>query len=106
MAKSIMQTEKECYLCRRKANLIGWKGNLPSTGLHRHHVVFGSADRRISEKLGLWVWVCAEKHHVYGPESPHGNQKVAELLIRDGQRAFEEKYDHETWMELFGKNYL
>ena len=106
MAKSIMQTEKECYICRKKADLIGWKGELYSSGLHRHHVMFGSADRKISEETGLWVWLCAEYHHVYGPESAHGNRKVAEMLMRDGQQAFEKIHGHEEWMRLFGRNYL
>lgn len=106
MSKSIMQDKKECYLCRKKADLIGYRGDLPSVGLHRHHVVFGSADRRLSEHYGLWVWLCAQQHHQRGPDSAHGNQEVAEMLIRDAQMTFEEKYSHDKWMETFKRNWI
>ena len=35
--KSILQQTKECYLCRLKAEKAGYFGQLPSTGLHKHH---------------------------------------------------------------------
>lgn len=41
MSKSILQTTKECYLCRMEAEAAGYFGGLPSTGLHKHHVIFG-----------------------------------------------------------------
>ena len=49
MSKSILQNEKECYIC----------------GLYypveEHHVYFG-ANRKISEQNGFKVWLCAEHH--------------------------------------------
>jgi len=106
MSKSILQTKKECYLCRKKADLIGWKGDLPSSGLHKHHIVFGSADRKVSESAGVWCWLCAKEHHVYGPESVHGNHEVAAELMKDAQEKFEALYSHDAWMALYGRNYL
>ena len=50
MSKSIMQTEHECYLCGRRF------------GLERHHVLAGTANRRLSEKYGLWVYLCHNCH--------------------------------------------
>ena len=38
-----MQKGERCYLCGRL------------TGLERHHVIGGVANRKLSEKYGLWV---------------------------------------------------
>lgn len=101
-----MSTRKECYLCRKKADAIGWTDELPSTGLHKHHIVFGTANRKVSDYFGLWVWVCADKHHEHGDESPHQNRKVALMLIDDAKKAFIERYGAERWREEFGKEFV
>ena len=113
MAKSIIQrrTDKlsrECFLCREKADRIGYFGELRHTGLHKHHFVFGhfGAFRKKAEHFGLWGYVCEQEHHEHGPESPHENKEVRKHLSQVAQRAFEEKYSHEMWMEEFGVNYL
>lgn len=100
-----MQEEKECYLCRYKFNMIGYDGDLSSEGLHRHHVIFGTAGRAKSEKWGLWCYVCEKEHHEHGEESPHQNKAVADLLAMEGQKAFERKYGHDLFMKEFGRSY-
>ena len=45
MGKSIMQTTKDCYLCGKK------------TCLEPHHVMAGTANRKLSEKYGIWVFL-------------------------------------------------
>lgn len=104
--KSILQNKKECYLCRKKADLVGWDEELSEKGLHRHHIVFGTADRNISEQYGVWCWVCADKHHEHGPESPHQNREVAELLIKDAQEKFERIHGHDKWMNLYKRSWI
>ncbi|MBO5484843.1 MAG: hypothetical protein J5979_06510 [Lachnospiraceae bacterium] len=113
MAKSIIQKRtdllsRECFLCREEADKIGYFGELKHTGLHKHHFVFGrfGAFRKKAEKYGLWGYVCEERHHEHGPESPHDNQEVRKYLTQVAQRAFEAKYGHELWMQEFEKNYL
>lgn len=113
MAKSIIQkrTDKlsrECFLCREKADRMGYFGELRHTGLHKHHFVFGcfGALRKKAEHFGLWGYVCEQEHHEHGPESPHENKEVRKHLSQVAQRAFEEKYGHEMWMQEFGVNYL
>ena len=76
MAKSIIQehTDKlsrECLLCREEAERIGYYGELRHTGLHKHHIMLGTAGRPKAEHYGLWTYLCNERHHEYGPESPH-----------------------------------
>lgn len=108
MAKSIIQQTKvkECLLCRMEAEDAGYYGELPCTGLHKHHFIHGSANRKKAEHYGLWAYVCAERHHEYGPGAPHANAEVDRRLKQMAQRIFEEKYGHELWMQEFAKNYL
>ena len=107
MSRSIVQISgrKECYFCRALAEEEGYYGDLTDKGLHKHHIMHGTANRRLADKYGLWVWLCPE-HHELGPEAVHRNRKIDLLLIRIGQKAFEIEYGHAKWMEVFAKNYI
>lgn len=91
--KSILQTEKECWVCKCKDNL------------HEHHVLPGTANRAKSEMWGLKVWLCAY-HHDMSSEGVHENAELRYKLIRYAQETFELLYGHELWMRTFHKNYL
>lgn len=103
--KSIIQTQKECFLCRLLAKQQGYYGELPKSGLHRHHVMFGTANRKKSEQYGLWVYLCVA-HHEYGPDAVHVNRNVRILLCQIGQQAFERKYSHEKYMQELGRDWM
>lgn len=96
MAKSIMQTNKECYLCRK------FYGVDMQVGLERHHI-FGGANRKLSEKDGLVVYLC-QMHHNTPPYGVHFNQNNMELLRKDGQIKWEETYKG-NFLARYGKNY-
>lgn len=102
MSKSIMHNKEDgtCYIC------ILLHGDY-SVHLHReeHHVIQGNPGRKLSEHYGLKVHACIP-HHRTGPEAAHKNIKVQRMLQRKAQEAFEEKYSHEKWMEVFGRNYI
>lgn len=91
--ESIMQTGKYCYLCGR------------TDSLERHHVFFGNQYRQLSEKNGLWVWLCAECHRT-GKHSAHLDKDTNLHLKEDGQRAFELTYTRQDFMKVFGRNWL
>ena len=92
MAKSIIQESRECYFCGRM------------TDLERHHVFGGVANRPISEKYGLTVWLCPECHR--GADGAQYKKDRNLLLKQEAQRAFERKNPRALWMELIRKNYL
>lgn len=97
--KSIMQKKDgTCYLCRRL------HGDTAPKATQCHHVVFGTANRKLSEKYGLKVYLCLY-HHEYGPEAIHNNAELANRLKAEAQEAFERTHTREQWMEIFGKNY-
>lgn len=98
--KSILQKEKYCFLCDRI------DGNWNEKNLESHHIFGGTANRRWSEKYGLKVWLCQE-HHRNGPAAAHRSRKTAKLLHELGQSAYELRHgDRESFMQIFGRNYL
>ena len=105
MSKSILQAEKECYLCRLAADQAGYYGDLPQTGLHRHHVIFGRGNRKKSEHFGLWVWLCVA-HHEYGPEAVHTNARIRRQLSQIAQREITRVYPNLDFREEFGISYI
>ena len=90
--RSILQREKRCRIC----------GKL--TDLQLHHVMSGTANRKLSDKYGLVVWLCME-HHT-GPNGVHMNRKLGDSMKGLAQIAFEAMHRHAEWMDLFKKNYL
>ena len=94
MAKSVIQSEKECYVCGTTYNL------------HDHHIIYGYANRKLSEKYGLKVWLCAE-HHNMGNQGVHFNKELDTHLKEKAQEYFESNYGtREEFMEIFGRSYL
>lgn len=89
---SILQAEKKCALCERVDHL------------ERHHVMHGTANRKLAEKYGLVIWLCQDHHR--GKMSPHQNANIDRAFKMAAQKKFEEIYSHEEWMEVFGRNYL
>lgn len=107
MSKSIMQKVKECYLCRKDAEILGYHGELTSEGLDKHHVIYGTANRKLSEKYGVWVYLCKKHHNEdHGLFAVHYNRHVRQQLCEDAERAFLRMYSFEKYMDIFGKNYL
>lgn len=92
MTRSILQSEESCYLCPR------------TYGLERHHILAGTANRKLSEKYGLWVWLCHDCHT--GKRGAQYEKDLNKLLKQRAQRAFESIYSHKLWMDTFRKNYL
>ena len=90
--KSIMTKISDyCYICGRPAQ-------------HVHHVFYGTANRRLSEKYGLKVPLCEACHT--GPRGVHFNRELDLQLKRMGQATFKRVYPHEDFVEIFGRHYL
>ena len=102
MSKSILQDKRggECYLCNLILGI-----DTPAPIREEHHVMYGTANRKLSEHYGLKVYLCP-CHHRTGPQAAHRCPQTDILLKQAAQRAFERKYSPGKWMEVFGKNYL
>lgn len=92
MSKSIIQTKKECWSCQ-------------SHYVEEHHIFFGTANRKQSEKYGLKIWLCAECHRT-GCNAVHRNNAKNLKYKKMAQKVFEETHTREEFMQIFGKNYL
>lgn len=87
--------EKYCYITGAR--------NVP---LEKHHIYFGPAKRKVSDRWGCWVWLTPELHR--GTAGVHGRDGrwLDPRLKQECQRAFEEWKNRELFMEIFGRNYL
>lgn len=95
--QSIMQTRKICYLC----------GHMQY--LEKHHIFHGTANRKLADQDGLWVYLCQFCHRVdrtavHGPDGHENDLR----LKREGQKAWMKHYhkDIRAFVERYGKNYI
>ena len=94
-----MQSDKGfCYLCK----LLNGDDFPKQT--QEHHVCFGTANRKQSEKYGLKVYLCLN-HHEIGPAAVHNNHENARILQREAQKVFEKNFPDKSFIEIFGRNY-
>lgn len=90
--KSIIQDEKKCYVCGQYHRL------------ENHHIIYGTANRKKSEKYGLKLWLYTEHHR--GTKGVHNNRELDLTLKRLAQTVFEETHTREEFRNIFGKSYL
>ena len=91
---SVLQDDlTECYVCRTTQNI------------HIHHVFFGTANRKNSEKYHFVVALCQE-HHT-GRTGAHFNKDLDMHLKKFAQEHFEANLGTRTdFRGIFGKSYL
>lgn len=94
MSKSIISNEKFCLICGTPLNI------------HKHHIFEGTGRRKLSEKYGCWVYLCA-RHHNMSNEGVHFNKPLDLKLKQQCQKAWEYQLGtREQFIMLFGRNYL
>ncbi len=92
--ESIMSNEKICFICDA------------TEGLHRHHIFYGTANRKLSEQYGCWCYLCG-RHHNLSMMGVHYNTAVDLRLKQMCQEKWEAKYgDRKAFIQTFGKSYL
>ena len=92
--KSIMQDEKICYRCGT------------TIGLEKHHIFYGSANRRLSEEDGCFIYLCRQHHTGMG--GVHYNPKVDATIKERCERKYCEVYGKSIadFVKRYGKNYI
>ena len=96
--KSIIQADRtQCFICGRNAQADYW-------GLDEHHC-YGGANRNLSERYGLKVYLCHHSCHLYGV---HKNAELSRQLKEKVQRIAMQYYNWsiEDFRRIFGKSYL
>ena len=89
--KSIIQSERECYFCKR------------TNFLELHHCMPGKW-RKMADDDGLTVWLCHE-HHT-GKSGVHCNPELRLELQQLAEQSFISIHSYAEWMERYGKNYI
>lgn len=95
MANSIVQANKECWVCKT------------TLGLHRHEVFFGTANRKKSIQDGCTVYLCG-KHHNLSSEGVHMNRDLDLRLKRVAEICWLEYYKKEIpdFINRYGQSYF
>ena len=90
---SIIQEDTDyCYECGRYGTEI-------------HHIFYGSANRKNSEKHNCVVGLCYNHHR--GKQGVHNCNKELDMkLKRRAQEAFMQTHTESEFLAVFGKNYL
>ena len=92
MVESIITNELDvCFVCKRSPVEI-------------HHVIFGTANRDISDRFGLVIPLCAY-HHRIGPRAAHRNRDTDLYFKKIAQRRFTEVFPQYDFREVFGKEF-
>lgn len=97
MSKSILQEDKTyCYVHQKYLGIDVF-------ACHEHHVIYGSANRKWSEKYGLKIYVCLNCHNAIHHKHFHDAD-----LHKIAEQAWLDYYNKtiEDWIRVFGKNYL
>lgn len=89
--KSIIQDEKVCLVCGSTNTVI-------------HHCFFGTANRKLSEKYGLKVYLCP-KHHNMSDEGVHFNKELDTQIKELAREKFEETYPYDFQRLFYGDGY-
>lgn len=74
-------------------------------GTEIHHVIYGTGNRKLSDKYGLVVGLCYNHHR--GNQGVHGGNRELDMELKKmAQRRFDEIYPQGDFLALFGRNYL
>ena len=73
--------------------------------LHDHHIFYNTANRRLSEKFGLKIWLCAA-HHNMSDFGIHFDKDLDLKVKQMAQEVFEQDHSRDEFRQIFGKSYL
>ena len=94
--KSIIKESKSCFFCGSES------------GLEKHHCMHGTANRKLAEEDGLWVWLCSDCHRgTYGVHGYAGHDY--DLTLKRAAEYAWLKENGKTvadWIKRYGKNWL
>ena len=95
---SVFSEERECWICH-------------SPVVHKHHVCGGVGRRPISEREGLWLYLCPY-HHNMSDFGVHFDKELDEAIKMEAQRRWEEREGlegheaHDAFRAVFYESYL
>lgn len=102
--RSIVQKDStKCFLCGEPEH---YKNGMYDR-LEEHHIFFGTANRKKSEKWGMKVYLHGVECHRCGNKAVHKNRNVDLKLKQMAQMRFEQiQGSRELFRKEFGKSWL
>jgi hypothetical protein len=84
-----------------------WLNNQIRNGraTEEHHCIYGTANRKLSEKYGLKIYLCHWCHNE-PPRGLHFNKKLDTEIKQMAQRRFNVVYPDLDFMQIFGRSFL
>lgn len=74
-------------------------------GTEIHHILYGTANRKLSDRYGLVVGLCYNHHR--GKQGVHnGNKELDMELKKIAQKRFTQVFPEDDFLAVFGRNYL
>lgn len=70
-------------------------------GLDRHHLLSGTANRKLAEEDGLWIWLCREHH-----KEAHEDVVCNDMYKRLGQIYYEQAHTRAEFIKRYGKSFF
>ena len=86
--RSIIQSEKQCFICRNPHYV------------ELHHIFYGTANRKLSDRYGLTVWLCPYHHR--GSAGAHFNPRLDAYLREVAELRFKEEYPYDFRRLFYG----
>lgn len=98
--KSILQPHmtkrnRKCFITGRTDNI-------------QCHHIWGGANRKVSDRMGFWVYLTQDLHNGSDPGAVHNNPNQGyDLMLKQlCQRKYEEENTRENFIALIGKSWL
>lgn len=92
--ESVVQKKKQCLICKTTKDL------------HEHHVFYGTGNRKVSERLGMKVYLC-KYHHNGSDAGVHFDRELDLRIKRACQYIYERDIGtREEFIKDFGRSYL
>ena len=85
-----MQDDEACYVTGSRSPL------------ECHHVMHGTANRKLADIYGCWVWLRADVHRILHD----GDRELDLRLKRECEERFDAIYGAGEFRRVFGKSYL
>ena len=71
------------------------------TAIELHHIFYGRANRKLSDKYNLVIWVCRQCH-----ERKHKDKSFREKYQLMAKAKFKREHPDLNFKEIFGKEYV
>lgn len=81
------------------------KNKKARSGIEKHEIIYGTANRKLSIQYGLVVGLCHNCHNE-PPYGVHHNYSIDIKLKKIAEHKFNECYPHENFRHIFGESFL